>query len=344
MYFAPATAGAYSGKITIIGSQLGSPQSISLSATAQDEAYIQASVAGVAFPVQTIETSSAAYAVTITNAGTQAGPVSFSLGTTEFSELNNCPAILAAHASCTVGVTFNPSQPGLETDSLLIKSTSGSSITIALSGTAKTPQASHAVTLSATALTFTPQTVGTAGVNEEGVAITNTGSDPITLNSVTASGDFSIGFSQCYYPFPLNPQESCSVTVTFAPTTSGTRAGTLSFSDSAAPVPQTVSLAGTALALNENLEFYPSAAVVFPDQVVNTSGSLQTISVIDTGSAALAIDRVLASGDYKIAGDSCSGQQLAGTTQDGALSKACSGQGGVHAHGRRFAQRYRHFH
>ena len=318
--FMPSAAGAFSGKITVTSSALAAPESISLAGAGQDEGFLVTSVASLTFPTEFTEQSSSPQSVTVINAGTLSSGLSISNSSSNFSELNNCPAILAAKASCIVSVTFNPSQAGLQTDSVLIKTSSGPNPTVALSGTAETPLANEAVTLSAGALTFVPQTVGTAAINEEAVSITNTGNDPVTLSSVTASGDFQTGASQCHYPFQLNPQQSCTVYLTFAPTTSGTRTGTLSFNDTALGSPQTVALAGTGVASTDTLEFYPSAALLFPDQVVGTASGAQVIDLINTGSATLPIDRVLAAGDYKISSDSCTGRVVPGTTQDGALS------------------------
>ncbi len=54
----------------------------------------------------------------------------------DFSQTNNCPAILAASASCTISVTFDPSVKGARTGTLIVTDNvaSGES-TVALTGT-----------------------------------------------------------------------------------------------------------------------------------------------------------------------------------------------------------------
>lgn len=92
-------------------------------------------------------------------------------------------------------------------------------------------------------LTFGSQTVATSAPAQL-VQVTNTGADPLTL-TVTTGGDFSL-VTTC--PSQLASGTSCSVAVTFTPTTTGTRSGTLSLLDNAPGSPHTVALSGTGVA------------------------------------------------------------------------------------------------
>jgi hypothetical protein len=79
--------------------------------------------------------SSTTQPVLLTNTGSNAFPLSLALAG-DFNETSNCPAVLAAAASCTVLISFTPSQPGLRQGLLSI--TAGSGFTpqyVALSGT-----------------------------------------------------------------------------------------------------------------------------------------------------------------------------------------------------------------
>jgi hypothetical protein len=73
------------------------------------------------------------------------------------------------------------------------------------------------------------------------VTITNTGGSPLTVTGATASAQFG-ATNTC--TTALSTGQSCTVSVTFSPTSTGTINGTLMISDNAANSPQTVSLSG----------------------------------------------------------------------------------------------------
>src|SRR4030095_4290792 len=78
------------------------------------------------------------------------------------------------------------------------------------------------------ALTFGSQTVSTSAPAQL-VRVSNTGADPMTL-TVTISGDFS-QVTTC--GTTLDSGATCTIAVTFTPTATGARTGTLSLIDSA---------------------------------------------------------------------------------------------------------------
>src|SRR5262245_5791569 len=77
---------------------------------------------------------SPAQAVTVTNTGTAAAPVSAIGVTGDFAQSNTCGTSIAAGASCTVNVTFQPTATGSRTGTLTITA-SGIANTVPLSGT-----------------------------------------------------------------------------------------------------------------------------------------------------------------------------------------------------------------
>jgi hypothetical protein len=93
------------------------------------------------------------------------------------------------------------------------------------------------------AVTFGSQTVSTSAPAQL-VRATNTGADPLTM-TISVSGDFS-QVNTCSNA--LNSGESCTIAVTFTPTTTGTRSGTLTLLDNAPGSPHSVSLSGTGAA------------------------------------------------------------------------------------------------
>lgn len=98
-------------------------------------ATLTASPGSLAFADQTVNTTSAAQTVTVTNSGT--GSVSFAGITAggDFAQTNTCGNALAAKASCTVSVTFRPTVSGTRTSTLTLTGNQANSpTTVALSG------------------------------------------------------------------------------------------------------------------------------------------------------------------------------------------------------------------
>ncbi len=104
---------------------------------------------------------------------------------------------------------------------------------------AKVP-ASPRVALSATFLVFPPQPVGTTSAPKT-VNVLNTGAAPLTITSISTSGDFQ-QTNNCGASLPGGA--TCSINVTFTPTAGGARSGTLTIKDDALCGPHTVALFG----------------------------------------------------------------------------------------------------
>jgi hypothetical protein len=91
------------------------------------------------------------------------------------------------------------------------------------------------------ALTFKSQTVGTTSPAQT-VTVSNPGATPLKITSITSSGDFA-ETNNC--PKTLDTGAYCTVDVTFSPTATGTRTGTLSIKDKALSSVQKIALTGT---------------------------------------------------------------------------------------------------
>src|SRR5581483_1912172 len=166
---------------------------------------------------QAVGTKSAATAVAVSNFGSSPLAIhSISTSSKEFPQTNNCPASLAAGASCNINVFFDPSGTGKRTGTLTISDSDASSPQVAQ----LTGEGSH-LAVQPTSLTFnTIEPIGTA--TSQSFIITNSGATPVTINSVTAINDFS-ATSNCSTALVEN--SSCTVTVTFTPTQQGPRYG-----------------------------------------------------------------------------------------------------------------------
>lgn len=105
--------------------------------------------------------------------------------------------------------------------------------------------------VTAPALTFSPTSMNFGTVNygklvSQYETVTNSGSSTVTFTNVsvtTSDWDDFIPVSGCF--LPLNPGQSCSVLIFFYADETGTRTGTLNFTDNASGSPQSVTLTGT---------------------------------------------------------------------------------------------------
>jgi hypothetical protein len=106
--------------------------------------------------------------------------------------------------------------------------------------------AAAAVTFTPTLLTFASQAIGTTSPAQT-ITATNSGDASLFFNNVALGGDsldFTIGTDDCIGT-TLAAGASCSISVTFSPTTSGTRTADVVYTDNAPNSPQTVPLTGT---------------------------------------------------------------------------------------------------
>ncbi|MFZ0320069.1 MAG: FG-GAP-like repeat-containing protein [Candidatus Sulfotelmatobacter sp.] len=194
----------------------------------------------IVFPFQLIGTTSAPQTVTLTNTGESALRISSINASGDFGVNSTCGSSIAPGANCAISVTFAPTSTATESQTVTIEdSASSKPQTIELTGAGTVAQ------FSPTALSFSPQAVGTTSPPQV-VQLTNRGSKPLQIGSVVIHGyhpgDFSLT-NTC--PASLNPRATCTVSVTFTPITTGIRTAFIYFNDNGGGSPQTVALMGT---------------------------------------------------------------------------------------------------
>src|SRR5437667_352638 len=207
------------------------------------------------FGNQPLATTSTPMTVTLTNTGTAALTINsfaasgdFAATSTGASACPTSPATLAAGANCTINVTFTPTASGARTGTLSQTTRpNASQNTMTHSGNGSNPSVGLAPTSLGfgnhpLAATTTPMTV-TLSLHD---------ALPISINSFAASGDFaatSTGASACpTSPATLAAGANCTINVTFTPTASGARTGSLSVTDNAGGSPQIMTLSGNGTA------------------------------------------------------------------------------------------------
>ncbi|WP_237405089.1 choice-of-anchor D domain-containing protein [Actinacidiphila reveromycinica] len=189
--------------------------------------------------------TSAAQSVTVSNPTGAAAAVSSIAASGDFAQTNTCGSSIAANGSCTVSVKFSPTATGARTGTLTVAA-GGVTNTVTLTGTGTAP----GPVLGATpgGLSFAGTVVGSTTA-AQAVTVTNSGTTAATVSGVTATGDFA----QTNNCATVAVGASCTVNVTFKPTTGGARTGTLSVASNANNSPTTVALTGTGIDSTTNI-------------------------------------------------------------------------------------------
>ena len=206
---------------------------------------VTATPSALSFGAVATGSTSAPQTVTVSNPTGSAASVSSISISGDFTQSNTCGSSIPANGSCTVSVTFGPTATGTRSGTLTVNA-GGVTNTVALSGTGTAP--GPVLTANPASLTF-PRTVVGSSATAQAVTITNTGTTTASVSGVSVTGDFS-QTGTCS-SIPVNG--SCTLTVTFTPTASGTHTGTLTVTSTANNSPTTVALSGSAVDASTNL-------------------------------------------------------------------------------------------
>jgi len=282
--FKPTATGARSASVTITDTASGSPQTVGLTGTGA------VPIAGLAptsltFVGQSIGTSSAAQAITLSNTGTVAMSIT-SIAITgtnsgDFSQTNTCGTSVAAGGNCSISVTFTPTATGARSASVAITdNASGSPQTAGLSGTGTAP----IVTLAPTSAAFGTVSLGTTTAGTA-ITLSNTGTASLTITSITITGANAGDFSEtntCTASIAVGG--NCIITAKFAPLAGGARSAAISVADNATGSPQTVPLSGT-------------GALTISGTVAGNGGNAATVT-LTSGSTTVATTTASSTGTY----------------------------------------------
>lgn len=245
----------------------------------------------VPFGSQGVGTTSSAQSVEITSTGTAnlvfgAGATSlsgtdsgmFTIDSDGCSNQTLSPTPTVPY-SCTIDVTFSPTSAGSKTATLEIASNDPSSPTqIALTGTGTTAAGASA---SPTSVDFGSVDVNTTS-SEQTVIISSTGNADLVFGSGAAtltgadSSMFAIATDNCSGQI-IAVRSSCSVILTFTPTSVGSKSATLSVTSNDPSSPLTVALAGSSGPVT-----VPPATFTFWFDTSTGGTCLDSVQVIDT--------------------------------------------------------------
>jgi sugar lactone lactonase YvrE len=293
-----ATLGSHTGSVIVPNDAVGGQQLITLKGEAT-AALVTLSPPAIVIN-QPINGPATPASVTLTNNGDgllHITSISLDSGTDpDFAQSNNCPSVLAGHASCQI--TISLSQIGADdkktrSGTLTVRddaggngSSGGASQSVPLTGSL----AQAAATFTSQSLIFTQNLGSNSG--SETIRLVNTGQAPMHLSAIREDGDFSQS-NNC--PPVLAPGASCAITITFIPSTLGERDGYIVVADDSADSPQRIQVMGVATMAMAHLG---------PDRLnfsqnVGASSAPQTVTLANRGDGPLSIWAIAATGDFK---------------------------------------------
>ena len=310
--FLPTATGSRSGVLTVFGNVSGGQATATLSGTGNPAAPIVLNPITLTFPSTTINATSQAQNITISNTGATSIALQTPtvMGTDFRITANTCGSSLGPSVGCTVAIAFTPTASGARSGTFTITDGAGTQ-TASLSGSGVSPATDA---LSPLAFTFAAQQITTASVPQQ-IVLTNSGDLPLTLIAAQIiSGDFT-AVNACGNS--LNPHSSCSISVAFQPKNVGPISGQLTLSDQYRT--QTVTLNGTGVA-PPGVSLAPFSTVTFPATGVGITAAPQTVTLTNNGGVTLLVQNIVIAGDFVIV----PGSNSCGTSV--AVSTACTMQ------------------
>ena len=195
--------------------------------------------------------TSPAQTVILTNSGSAPLAISSMVTNGDFGQTNTCGASVApGGTTCTISVTFKPTATGDRTgDVTITDDAAGTPHKIPLAGKGVTP--TPAVTLVPTSVDFGNQTFGVTSAPQT-VTLTNSGTAVLTITSIAVASDFAQTNTCPVSPATLAVAASCPISVTFKPTATGERTGSITITDNgsnATSGKHTVGLKGNGVAV-----------------------------------------------------------------------------------------------
>jgi len=269
---------------SVIGDVMVAPPPVTLSATS------------IAFGGTEVDTWSTSQWVSVINTGTASLSISSitlsGANTSQFAMDNTCGPTLAVGSGCYIHEHFQPTVAGPASASIVITdSAANSPQTILLSGTGLTPTSS--LVFLRTSIPFGSANVGTS-TGEQQVRVTNTGGTAISFTSIAVTGGNASSFdfaNDC--GASLAAGASCIIHGHFAPTVTGALTASVVLIDSDNNSPQSITLSGTGV---QPLVSLSSPNLAFGSTTLNTPAESQSVTLTNTGTAALAITSIAVTG------------------------------------------------
>jgi len=241
---------------------------------------------------------------------TQGGSVTSTITVTPESGFSGNVTLSASGLPSGVTAMFSPN-PTTSTSTLTLTASGTAAlgtVTVTVQGVSgsltHTTNVSLTVNPTASGITLTPGSLlfGTVVVGQSSASktatLTNGGSVTLDISSIATSGDFT-QTNTC--GSTLAAGKSCLIKVTFSPTQTGSRTGTLSVTDNASNSPQTVSLSGTGKA---PVTLTPASAK-YASQKVGTTSPAKVFTLRNNLNTVIHNIVLSTTGDFAVSSTTC---------------------------------------
>jgi hypothetical protein len=221
-------------------------------------------------------------------------------------------AKIAPGHSCTVEISFDPASTGTKTTTLKVGAeapAAPATATALLGGTGTKP----ALTISPETVSFPSTGVGNTS-GPQPVTISNSGTAPLEVKGVSASGSTANQFHVTSACGVLAPGASCQAEVSFEPTAVGTKLDHLQVLTDYFGTNATTTLRGTAVSPEASLT--PGEVAFGSRNLGSGAGAVTSFAFKSTGSEELEVEGVALGGEdpgqfeLVAGGDGCSGADL----------------------------------
>jgi hypothetical protein len=197
------------------------------------------------------------------------------------------PLALSAGTSVPFNVQFQPANPGTPSVTISFQDSNAQTI-VSLSASGQAVEAGT-LSLNPSQIAFGDAAVGSSQTST--VTLSNSGGSDLTVNQATLSG---AGFtlSNLTLPLTLHTGDSTSASVTFAPPSSGTFTGSITFTTTSEQVNSTtvLDLSGTGIPAMQGILIPNPASLVFGTVQVGSKTSLSE-TLTNTGGAPVTISQ-----------------------------------------------------
>ncbi len=244
-----------------------------------------------ALTIDTITSSSAQFSVT----GQSCTPVEdCSTGTSNYCSSGTVLKMQSKDGTCSpacsICVTFNPSAVGKRTGKITVRDSDSSS-----------PQTTTVYGLG-TFVELSPTILGFGGIalgssSTLPVILTNVGTTAVSITSIRANTDYTSS-NNCGASVAAGG--SCTINVTFTPSSSGPRPGALSVVSSDRASAERVDLTGRGLGV-----FLNPAQLSFGSQAVGTTSAPMTVTLTNENSFAVLMGTITATDDFIVSSNNC---------------------------------------
>jgi hypothetical protein len=287
--FAPKTAGAASGAISIASNATNPTATVTLNGSAVAASYTMSlspaslnfgNVAAGSSTTQNVQLSNTGNSsVTVTQVAASGAGISVSGP--------GAPVTLAPSQSLTLSVRFAPTAAGTTSGSVTVTNNDGVNAVAAVTGT----QVQPGLSLTPTSASF--GSVVTGSTNSQTVQIKNSGTANLMVSQATVTGaGFSL--SGMALPMTLTPGQSGNFNVQYTPPSTGSVSGAVSIISNAPNSPATVALSATGVAASYTISVNPSSLSF--GSVTDGTAAAQGFTVTNTGNSNLAISGITATG------------------------------------------------